>query len=282
MQRISRLTVVLLAGVAGALTTSVVGHAAAAAQRKAGYRAPRTAWGHPDIHGDYTNKDEANTPLERPRQLVGKDAATFTEADLPSSRRSVRRRPGRSPAASAAPKPARARSHWYEHYDAKNSRPWLVVDPPDGKIPPMTPQAQTRSRGRAPHDARHGAGRADSHEDRSLYDRCITRGAARLDDAGHLRQLVSDHPGAGLRRHPLRDDSRDAHHPARRARRTSAATIRELHGRRARPLGRRHAGRRDDELHGSDDVGYNDGATARSSAGRAIHAGRARTRSSGR
>src|SRR3954468_13724969 len=58
------------------------GQAPAAASRKAAYRAPRTAWGQPDIHGDYTNKDEANTPLERPQQLAGKDPSTFTEADL--------------------------------------------------------------------------------------------------------------------------------------------------------------------------------------------------------
>src|SRR4249920_1465482 len=55
---------------------------APAAPRKAAYRAPRTSWGQPDIHGDYTNKDEANTPLERPQQLAGKDPGTFTEADL--------------------------------------------------------------------------------------------------------------------------------------------------------------------------------------------------------
>src|SRR5512136_2959875 len=49
---------------------------------KPSYRAPRTSWGAPDIHGDYTNKDEANTPLERPQQLVGKDLKDFSDADL--------------------------------------------------------------------------------------------------------------------------------------------------------------------------------------------------------
>jgi hypothetical protein len=52
----------------------------------------------------------------------------------------------------------------------------LVVDPPDGKIPPLTAEAQQRTAQR--NQARRAAGRgpSDSYEDRSLYDRCITRG----------------------------------------------------------------------------------------------------------
>jgi hypothetical protein len=64
--------------------------------------------------------------------------------------------------------------HWFENYNAVNSRPWLVVDPPDGKVPPQTSEAQQRAAARQA--ARKGRGPADSWEDRSLYDRCITRG----------------------------------------------------------------------------------------------------------
>ena len=64
--------------------------------------------------------------------------------------------------------------HWFENHNPKNSRAWLVVDPPDGKIPPQTPEARARNAARA--KARQGRGEADSYEDRSLYDRCITRG----------------------------------------------------------------------------------------------------------
>jgi hypothetical protein len=69
--------------------------------------------------------------------------------------------------------------HWYEHYGAKNSRAWLVTDPPDGRIPPQTQAAIARLGGRAGgRGGRAGGegGRADSWLDRSLYDRCITRG----------------------------------------------------------------------------------------------------------
>ena len=71
--------------------------------------------------------------------------------------------------------------HWFENYYAANSRPWLVVDPADGKVPPQTAEAQQRARARQ--QARAGRGPADSWEDRSNYDRCITRGHSRLDDA---------------------------------------------------------------------------------------------------
>jgi len=64
--------------------------------------------------------------------------------------------------------------HWFENYNAVNSRPWLVIDPPDGKVPPNTAEAQKRNTDRQA--ARKGRGPADSWEDRSLYDRCITRG----------------------------------------------------------------------------------------------------------
>jgi hypothetical protein len=50
----------------------------------------------------------------------------------------------------------------------------MVSDPPDGKVPPTTAEAQARNRERAA--ARAGRGPADSWTDRSLYDRCITRG----------------------------------------------------------------------------------------------------------
>jgi hypothetical protein len=63
--------------------------------------------------------------------------------------------------------------HWFENYNAVNSAPWLVVDPPDGKVPPQTP-SRSSARPRAGGTQRSRAG--DSWEDRSLYDRCITRG----------------------------------------------------------------------------------------------------------
>jgi hypothetical protein len=52
----------------------------------------------------------------------------------------------------------------------------LVVDPRDGRVPPLTPEAQKRAAARA--NERRGHGPADSWEDRSLSERCIWFGSA--------------------------------------------------------------------------------------------------------
>jgi hypothetical protein len=56
-----------------------------------------------------------------------------------------------------------------------NRQASLVVDPPDGRIPPLTPEAQRLATARAA--ARRGRGATDSWEDRSAWERCLTRGA---------------------------------------------------------------------------------------------------------
>ena len=57
----------------------------------------------------------------------------------------------------------------------KGTRPWFVIDPQDGKIPPILPEARTRI-ANAPRTGSFGNGPFNSHEDFSLWDRCITRG----------------------------------------------------------------------------------------------------------
>ena len=138
---------------------------------------PRTPWGHPDISGTYTNKDEANTPLERPDQLKGKNAQDFTAADLERLRKERQAIAAKIAGGIGGAETGAGPTHWYEHLRGNSSRAWLIVDPPDGKLPAMTPQALKREAAYAAlNDARNGEGRADTWLDRSLYDRCITRG----------------------------------------------------------------------------------------------------------
>jgi len=145
--------------------------------KRPAYRAPRTSWGAPDLHGDYTNKDEANTPLERPAQLAGKDANSFRESDLATLARERSTTAQQIAGVIGGAETGAGPTHWYDNLSAKGSRPWFIVDPPDGTLPPLTPQAQRREAAVALlNDARNGEGRADSFEDRSMYDRCITRG----------------------------------------------------------------------------------------------------------
>jgi hypothetical protein len=138
---------------------------------------PKTPWGHPDIEGVYTNKDETNTPLERPDQFRGRSLQDFTEADLAALAKQRQALAAKVAGGIGGAETGAGPTHWYEHLQGSGGRPWLIVDPPDGKLPAMTPQGAKREAAWAAlHNARNGEGRADSWLDRSLYDRCITRG----------------------------------------------------------------------------------------------------------
>jgi hypothetical protein len=109
--------------------------------------------------------------MERPESLTGRSLDSITAAEL------ARLTEERNQARIEADKQRwelRSPLHWFENHNPKNSRAWLVVDPPDGRIPATTAEARTRASAR--NQARQGRGEADSYEDRSLYDRCITRG----------------------------------------------------------------------------------------------------------
>jgi hypothetical protein len=54
---------------------------------------------------------------------------------------------------------------------AESTRPWLIVDPPDGKVPPMNTAAKHRDAARRA--AAKGRGPSDSYTDLSLRDRCL-------------------------------------------------------------------------------------------------------------
>ena len=167
-----RLRTALLLSAAGILVWA----GAPGAQRGA-YAPPRTPWGDPDLQGIYTNKDENNTPFERPADLVGKRLSDFGEKEmalLRAQRQEAAARQAPSIGGTAEEDTGAGPPHWYEHFDAANAQPWLVIEPDDGMVPPLTPAARDRAAARLA--ARKGRGPADSYTDRSLYDRCISRG----------------------------------------------------------------------------------------------------------
>src|SRR6188474_3502430 len=138
------------------------------------YVPARTSWGDPAIAGAYNNSDETGIPFERPEAFAGRTLDSFTPEELAAITAERQKQTiERAPTLSEFPG-ATSPMHWFENYNAVNSRAWLVVDPTDGKVPPQTPEAQQRAAARQA--ARKGRGPADSWEDRSLYDRCITRG----------------------------------------------------------------------------------------------------------
>ena len=163
---------------AGALVVGVTWFAAGiSAQSKPAsrtYTAVKTAWGDPDLQGTYTDKDENGIPIERPNQFDGKRAEDLDDSELADIVKERQQRALAGAAAIGGADTGAGPVHWYEHYGARNSRPWMVVDPPDGKIPALTPAAQQRAAARFAARSSHGP--ADSYDDRSLYDQCITRG----------------------------------------------------------------------------------------------------------
>ena len=154
-----------------------------AAQTARNWVAPRTPWGDPDIQGNFTTKDEANTPFERPEKWKGRRMEDITPAELAADiverqQRAVEAAPfagGGEPEEGVA---IAVPIHWFDNLASQNSRPWFVIDPPDGTIPPMTGTPQTAAP--LPRDVRLRGGRRDSYTDRSLGDRCIGFGLWRM------------------------------------------------------------------------------------------------------
>jgi len=164
--------------VSGQAPTSAKARTPAAAKA---YTPPRTADGHPDLQGvwDFRNV----IPLERPSQYAGKEFLTDEEAaefeKSASERLDMDRRdddPTRTPAvvngAAATADVARAYNEFWWDYGKKfvgSKRSSLIVDPTDGKIPPLTPEAKKRADEAAERRARPALG----PEDRGIGERCI-------------------------------------------------------------------------------------------------------------
>jgi hypothetical protein len=137
------------------------------------FKTPRTPWGDPDLSGIFTNNDESGIPLERPNQFDGKKLEDISDAELVELR-NERNRQAEERAPNLGVLPGSNPVHWFENFGAKNSRAWLIVDPADGRVPPLVAEAQGR---RAPGGgSSFGNGPFNSTLDFSLYDRCISRG----------------------------------------------------------------------------------------------------------
>ncbi len=132
---------------------------------------PRTAWGDPDLQGVWSFA--TLTPLERPSQLGGKEFLTETEAaaveEAGAQARIDRDRPPREGTGSNT---GTYNQFWWETGTkvVSTKRSSLIVDPPDGRVPPLTPAAQKREKDLAALRQEHPA---DGPEDRSGGDRCI-------------------------------------------------------------------------------------------------------------
>jgi hypothetical protein len=136
------------------------------------YSVPRTPWGDPDLQGVWSSDEEAGVPFERPRgQTKAKVDGSELEALL-EERENQRADSARTIGGVTGAGPV----HWYENWGRKSARTSLVIDPVDGHVPPLTPEAQRRQDRRPRAGGSFGTGPFERPADFSLYDRCITRG----------------------------------------------------------------------------------------------------------
>jgi hypothetical protein len=142
---------------------------------------PRTPWGDPDLQGTWTAEAELSVPFERPREYGTRQVMTDEEFsrrqaqserqlqsdnadfDLETADRSTAGQVG----SATSPPP-----HWLERRKVSR-RTSLVIDPPDGRIPPPSPEARGRRQAPLPVSGDNGA---DRPQDLSLWVRCISRG----------------------------------------------------------------------------------------------------------
>ena len=163
------------------VTIPVSGQAPSTAGRTNGapakpYTAPRTPDGQPDLQGFWTNS--TYTPLERPKDVT-KEYYTPEEAEAAIKQASDRESEQTAPGTTAD-----------VHYDfsqfgldrsqstfARSLRTSLIVDPPDGRIPPMTPEGEKRVAERAAARKALG-GQYDDVENMPIGSRCIIMAGA--------------------------------------------------------------------------------------------------------
>ncbi len=167
--------------VLGTVTVAVVAAMVGSSTPVAAQDAPRTAWGAPDLQGVWDFR--TITPLERPEALA--DQAFLTEeeaadlerevvdrnvelADRPARRTTVTESVDRGEDGA----PGFYNNFWLDRgtRTVGTRRTSLIVDPPNGRLPEMSPAGRERTAARRAYLRDHPA---DSWLDRSAFDRCI-------------------------------------------------------------------------------------------------------------
>ena len=240
-------SVVAAASAVVALTVPVAGQSQAPAAKapaaKAAaksWTAPKTPWGHPDISGTWTSDGAIGIPRERPDQFAGRaeltdaefaDKLKRDEATRKRSARDLRRVLQRQRVAQEIVQPDVADCRWRRQDAAADA----AGRDPQGAARPR----HVRQRAVREHDR--------FHQLRPLHHPRHRR----IGAAGRVRQRQPHPADAERSRDQLRDGARHARHPDRRP---AAHRLEDpaVPGRLARPLGRQHAGGRDDEPDRSD------------------------------
>ena len=134
---------------------------------------PQTAWGTPNLQGVWDFR--TITPLQRPERLgdrqflTQEEAATLEQEAISRDERLLLAAARRTEAGGSV---GAYNNFWMDRgtRTIDTRRTSLIVDPPNGRIPPLTAAGQARADARRAHRAEHPA---DSWLDRSTFDRCI-------------------------------------------------------------------------------------------------------------
>jgi hypothetical protein len=150
-----------------------------AAGARQAYHPPRTPWGDPDLEGKWPSSRSSAVPLQRPESFGTRD--TLTDAEFAARRAQSERQKAEDVADFDLENPSipfgqlgggqSPPQHWFERSEPLRQAS-LVVDPPNGRLPALTPAAQKRIAERRARES----GSAASYTDFNLQERCITRG----------------------------------------------------------------------------------------------------------
>ena len=210
----------------------------------------------PTFRGIFTTDDELGVPFERPRAVrrprAGdrrgvreREAQAARQAEADAEEFVAPRAAGGGRGGNRGGGGTGPPAHWLER-GKPSRRTSIVIDPPDGRIPYLNDEARkraavavnARTTGRRPFDGPQAL---------DLYDRCITRGLPHVifpTIYNNTSQIVQG-PGYVAIRYEMIHDARVI--PLDGGPQLSPddpAVLRRL----ARPLGRRHAGRRGHQL----------------------------------
>ena len=131
----------------------------------------RTPWGDPDLQGSWSNA--TTTPLQRPAAYAGKERLSEQEIEAANKETAVGT-DRRSAAGTNQDVDGAYNNFWWER-GWSDGRTSLIYDPPDGRIPTLTPEAQKRRAAQPRVDRDEGP--FYGPEDVDLYGRCIIRAA---------------------------------------------------------------------------------------------------------
>jgi hypothetical protein len=156
---------------------------------------PHTPDGQPDLEGIWTSA--TLTPLERPADLAGKPTLTEKEAAEYEKQLQKQNNRDRRDGSADADLGRAYNEFWYDRGNkvVGTRRTSLIVDPPDGLIPPLTPEAQKRAEAVREHARLHAF---DGPEDRPLAERCLswaTAGPPMLPSAYNNNYHIIQTPG---------------------------------------------------------------------------------------